>query len=111
MWHTFLLSVLAGIMGTNAIPHFVKGITGERFPNVTGNSAVRNAVAGLLGLLLAVLIGYWADLSDHGWAGLAGVFIGALVMAIFHGLGGAYRLNTILGLPNPVRAANRDVAA
>jgi hypothetical protein len=29
-------------------------MTGERFPNVTGNSAVRNAVAGLLGLLLAV---------------------------------------------------------
>jgi hypothetical protein len=33
------------------------------------------------------------------------------VMAVFHGLGGAYRLNTALGLPNPIRAANRDAPA
>ncbi|MBB6375225.1 hypothetical protein BKA01_002447 [Pseudonocardia eucalypti] len=105
MWQPFLLSVLAGAMGVNAVPHFVKGVVGEPFPNVWGNSPLRNAVAGVLGLVIAVLLGYWAELPGHFWAGLAGAGIGALAMAVFHGAGGAYRLNAALGLPNPPRVA------
>jgi hypothetical protein len=108
MWHAVLLSVLAGAMGANAVPHFVKGVVGERFPNVWGDSPLRNAVAGLLGLVLAVLIGYWADAPSHGWAGFVGVVVGALLMVVFHGLGGAYRLNAALGLPSPPRRAHSD---
>ncbi|WP_201298135.1 hypothetical protein [Nocardia sp. CY41] len=85
------------------MPHFVKGMMGEEFPNVTGNAPVRNSVAGFLGLLLTALIVYWADLADHPWAGAASIGLGGLSMAIFHGLGGAHRLNTALGLPNPPR--------
>jgi len=80
VWHTILLSALAGLIGANAVPHFVKGMVGEQFPNVLGNGSLRNAVAGV-----------------------ASVFAGVLVMAVFHGLGGAYRLNSVLGLPNPPR--------
>jgi len=40
-----------------------------------------------------------------GLVGIGGVFAGALSMAVFHGLGGAYRLNSALGLANPPRAA------
>jgi hypothetical protein len=106
VWHTILLSALAGLMGANAVPHFVKGMVGEQFPNVWGNDSLRNAVAGTLGLALAVAIGYWADLSTHAVAGITSVFAGALLMAVFHGLGGAYRLNSVLGLPNPPRVAD-----
>lgn len=109
MWH-MVLSVLSGAMAANAVPHFVKGMVGERFPNVWGNSPLRNAVAGLLGLVLAVLLGYWADLPNQTWGGFAGLVVGALIMAIFHGLGGAYRLNTRLGLPNPPRGAQADAS-
>ncbi|MGY4100204.1 hypothetical protein ACW2Q0_11720 [Nocardia sp. R16R-3T] len=105
MWHTILLSALAGLFGTNAVPHFVKGMVGEQFPNVWGNDPLRNAVAGTFGLALAVLIGYWADLSAHVYASIGSALVGALLMAVFHGLGGAYRLNSALGLANPVRAA------
>lgn len=105
MWHTTLLSVLAGAMGVNAVPHFVKGVVGEPFPNVWGNSPLRNAVAGVLGFALTVLLGYWADVPRHRWAGLGAVFAGALLMAVFHGLGGAFRLNAALGKPNPPRSA------
>lgn len=94
--------MMAGLMGANAVPHFVKGMVGEQFPNVWGNSALRNAVAGTLGLVLAVMIGYWADFPAHAIAGIGSASVGALVMAVFHGLRGAYRLNTVLGLPNPV---------
>ncbi|WP_120313818.1 hypothetical protein [Mycobacterium alsense] len=103
MWHTILLSALAGLMGANAAPHFVKGMVGEQFPNVWGNDSLRNAVAGTLGLALAVMIGYRADLPAHAVLGIASIFAGGLVMAVFHGLGGAYRLNSVLGRPNPPR--------
>ncbi|RJO73649.1 hypothetical protein D5S18_20945 [Nocardia panacis] len=105
MWHTILLSALAGLMGANAIPHFVKGIVGEQFPNVWGNSALRNSVAGTLGIGLAVAFGYWADIPTHMAAAFFSGLIGALVMAVFHGLGGAFRLNSALKLTNPPRAA------
>jgi hypothetical protein len=103
VWHTILLSTLAGLLGANAVPHFVKGMVGEQFPNVWGNDSLRNAVAGTLGFALAVTIGYWADLPAHAIVGIASVFAGGLVMAVFHGLGGAYHLNCVLGLPNPPR--------
>ncbi|WP_280269162.1 hypothetical protein [Nocardia wallacei] len=101
MWHTALLSALAGTMGANAIPHFVKGMVGEQFPNLLGNDPVRNALAGTVGLAISACLGYWAHLPDHPLAGLTGLFLGALPMAIFHGRGGAYRLNTAAGRPNP----------
>jgi hypothetical protein len=106
VWHTVWLSALAGLMGANAVPHFVKGMVGEQFPNVWGNDSLRNAVAGTLGCALAFVIGYWADLPTYAIAGITSVFAGGLLMAIFHGLGGAYRLNSVLGLPNPPREAN-----
>jgi hypothetical protein len=57
VWHTVWLSALAGLMGANAVPHFVKGMVGEQFPNVWGNDSLRNAVAGTLGFALAFVIG------------------------------------------------------
>jgi hypothetical protein len=105
VWHTILLSVLAGLMGANAVPHFVKGMVGEQFPNVWGNDSLRNAVAGTLGLALAVAISYWADLPGYPIVAITSLFAGALLMAVFHGLGGAYRLNSMLGLPNPPHSA------
>lgn len=103
MWLTILLSALAGLMGANAVPHFVKGMVGEQFPNVWGNSALLNAVAGTFGLALAVVIGYLARMPAHAIPAVVGGLVGALLMAVFHGRGGAYRLNTRLGLPNPPR--------
>ena len=109
MWHTILLSTLAGLMGANAVPHFVKGMVGEQFPNVLGNDSLRNAVAGTLGLALAVAICYWADLPAHPIAAVTSLFAGGMLMAVFHGLGGAYRLNSVLGLPNPPRTPDSGV--
>ena len=35
MWLTTGLNFVAGQLGANATPHFVKGITGERYPTVS----------------------------------------------------------------------------
>jgi hypothetical protein len=109
VWHTILLSALAGLMGANAVPHFVKGMVGEQFPNVWGNDSLRNAVAGTLGLALAVAICCWADLPAYPIAAVTSLFAGGMLMAVFHGLGGAYRLNSLLGLPNPPRTVDSGV--
>ncbi|GAB2513807.1 hypothetical protein [Nocardia heshunensis] len=101
MWSTVVFATLAGIMGTNALPHFIKGLLGEEFPNVLGNSPLRNALAGWLGLILAALLATAANLPDHAWPGAVALGAGALVMTAFHGRRGAFRLNDTLRLPNP----------
>ncbi|WP_280424582.1 hypothetical protein [Nocardia carnea] len=107
MWHTIALAFLAGVLGVNAFPHFAKGMMGEEFPNVLGNAPVRNALAGAAGLIMAVLLGCWADLAAHWWPGFAALCVGGLVMTVFHGMRGAFRWNRALGKPNPVPAAAR----
>lgn len=102
MVQTTLLAFAAGVLGTNAVPHFVKGMVGEEFPNVLGNGPLPNAVAGALGIVQAVLLGYWANLPAHPWAGFAAAVAGALLLAVFHGSRGAFRVNRRLGKPNPI---------
>jgi hypothetical protein len=101
MFQTIALSFLAGLMGTNALPHLIKGLVGEEFPNVLGNSPLRNALAGVTGILLKTLFALWADMPDHPWAAAISVAIGAYAMAVFHGLRGAFWLNAATGRTNP----------
>jgi hypothetical protein len=41
---TLLLAFIGGVLGGNAIPHFIRGITRQRYPNVWGGGP--NVVAG-----------------------------------------------------------------
>jgi hypothetical protein len=45
VWQSVLLSFVAGIFFGNGIPHFVKGITKERYPSMLGNGPVPNLSA------------------------------------------------------------------
>jgi hypothetical protein len=51
----FVVFVVIGLFGANAVPHFVKGITGERHMTPMGpeSSAVANAVWGSINALVA----------------------------------------------------------
>ena len=51
MWQAIILSFLGGVMGGNAFPHFVRGITKRRYPTRLGNGPVTNVVAGWAGLV------------------------------------------------------------
>jgi hypothetical protein len=76
MWHTTLLRLLAGAMGANATPHFVKGITKETYPNVFGGSPVSNLVAGWAGFVLTALLVYWAHPERHPlWSLASGAWV------------------------------------
>jgi hypothetical protein len=90
MLMTIILSFFAGVVGVNATPHFVKGITKESYPMLFGNSPVPNLIAGWVGLVLAALLGYWAHVDQHPvWAFVSGA-LGVLLMGLFHAGPGAF---------------------
>lgn len=111
MFQTVALSFLAGLAGTNALPHLIKGLVGEEFPNVLGNSPLRNALAGVTGIPLTALFAFWADIPGHPWAAAVAIVVGAYAMAVFHGLRGAFWLNSAAGRPNPAAPASQGTRA
>jgi hypothetical protein len=101
MLRVILLTFLAGVVAANGVPHFVRGITAQQYPNVTGNSAVRNVVGGWAALVIAALLVGWSGVGRHQPAGLTAGALGVLGMALFHARGGAFWLNTRWGRANP----------
>jgi len=90
MWQTTLLTFLAGILAGNSIPHFVKGITRERYPTVFGASAVVNLLVGWAGAVLAVLLFQAAGVNAHATAAAVAGGLGVLVIGLFHAGPGAF---------------------
>jgi hypothetical protein len=90
MWQAMVLGFLAGLLGGNALPHFIRGITRRAYPTVFGNSPVRNLVIGWAGLVGAALLGYGAGAAGHPvWALLTGT-VGVLLIGLFHAGPGAF---------------------
>jgi hypothetical protein len=90
MWQTIVLSFLAGLLGGNALPHFLRGITKRRYPNLTGNGPIPNFVAGWAGLVLAALLGYWANPGEHPAPAFGFAAFGVLLIGLFHAGPGAF---------------------
>jgi hypothetical protein len=101
MLRTIALCWLAGVLAANALPHFVRGITRQEYPNLTGNSPVRNVIGGWVALVAAALLGSWSNAAEHPWPAAIAVAVGVLVMAIFHALGGAFAVNRRYGRAVP----------
>jgi hypothetical protein len=90
MWQTITLSLLGGVTAGNAFPHFVRGITKRRYPNVTGNGPVPNLVAGWAGLVLAALLFHWAHVGRHPAWSFGVAALGVLLIGLFHAGPGAF---------------------
>jgi hypothetical protein len=101
MIQAIALAFLAGLMCFNGVPHFVTGITGREYPNLTGNSATRNAVGGLGAFAIAAVLLALADVSRHPVAAVIGGAAGAVLMTVFHARRGAYWLSRRFGKPLP----------
>src|SRR5262245_53675357 len=101
MTQTILLTFLAGLMGTNGIPHFVQGISAREYPNVTGNSPINNAVGGLAAFAIAGALLAFARVGDHPTAALIAGGAGAVEMTVFHARRGAYWMSRRFGRPLP----------
>src|SRR5215475_6160920 len=89
MWQNILLSFLAGLMGGNAVPHFIKGITKENYPNVLGNSPVPNLLAGWSALVITALLVHWAQVEQYPVESFIFGALGVLLIGLFHAWHGA----------------------
>jgi len=91
MWQALVLGFLSGVFGANGVPHFIKGITRERYPCMLGNSPVPNLIAGWASLLIAALLirAAAANAQDSLPILIAGA-AGALLIGLFHAAIGAF---------------------
>jgi hypothetical protein len=85
-----ILGFLAGLFGANGVPHFVRGITGESYLCLLGNSAIPNLVAGWASFVAAALLLQGADSGRHLAAMEVSAAIGALLIGLFHAAGLAF---------------------
>jgi hypothetical protein len=79
-----LLWLFIGILGGNAVPHFVKGIAKEHYPCVLGNGLVPNFIAGWAGFVLTSLLVRLALNSRVSDLDLIVGLIGLLLIGLFH---------------------------
>ena len=71
-WYSYLAAFFAGAFLANAVPHFVKGVTGEPFPTPFAkppgkglSSPVVNTLWGLLNFIVGLVLFHVAHLHHH----------------------------------------------
>jgi hypothetical protein len=80
----YIYSFLAGIFATLGVPHFVRGVTGERYNGIFSKSisSVENIIWGWVSFVIAAFLLHFS----HPWAHLyraSGLFgVAVLMMAI-----------------------------
>jgi hypothetical protein len=90
MIRTLVLSFIAGVLGANALPHFLRGIIKRSYPNRLGNSPVPNYLSGWVGLVLAGLLLAAAQVDRHPLGAFLLAALGVLPMGLFHAWHGAF---------------------
>lgn len=90
MLQSIVLSFLVGVLIGNGIPHFVRGITKERYPCMLGNSPVPNFIAGWVSFVLAGVLAQYIDPLHFHAATLISGAIGLLLIGLFHAGIGAF---------------------
>jgi hypothetical protein len=88
-WVNYVAAFFAGIFLTNFVPHFVHGISGDRFPTPFANppgkglsSPTLNVVWSLFNLLLGYLLFRLGGVASGGDPALLTFFAGIAVISI-----------------------------
>src|ERR1700721_613670 len=86
MWQLYIYSLLAGLIGANGVPHFVKGITGQKHQTPFGKSstAVVNVVWAWVNFAVAGLLLYNAHphARHHVLRSFGMLVLGALITSV-----------------------------
>jgi hypothetical protein len=90
MWQTISLSLLAGLLGGNALPHFMRGITKRRYPSMLGNGPIPNFLAGWAGLVVTAILLRFAHIERDPGPALGAAALGVLLIGLFHAGPGAF---------------------
>lgn len=90
MWQSIVLSFLAGLFFGNGLPHFIRGITKERYPCIFGGGPIPNLFAGWLSLVASGILTHWIDFSTWGTEASIAASLGVLAIGLFHAGPGAF---------------------
>jgi hypothetical protein len=90
MWQSIVLGFLAAAFFGNGFPHFVRGITKERYPCVLGGGPIPNLIAGWLSFVVAGILTHWIDLRDWRMEVSISAAAGLLAIGLFHAGPGAF---------------------
>jgi hypothetical protein len=84
MWQVYVFSFLAGVVGVNGVPHFIKGVTGQKHqtPFAQSSSATVNVCWGWANFVVAGLLLYKSHYHAHLLRAFGMFAIAALLMAI-----------------------------
>ncbi|MEK7570927.1 MAG: hypothetical protein AAB553_01520 [Patescibacteria group bacterium] len=89
MFAAILLSFFSGLLGGNAIPHFVKGITKESYPMAFGNGPIPNLLSGWFCFILSAVLFTRVDWSQYPMISFISFALGLLLIGLFHAGHGA----------------------
>jgi len=81
MTSVILIGLLVGFLAANGLPHFVKGITGEKHQTPFGqpSSAMVNVAWGWANWVVAAILFHIPPMRFHPRAAFLGIAIGVLV--------------------------------
>ncbi|MDR2836361.1 MAG: hypothetical protein LBV69_09275 [Bacteroidales bacterium] len=89
-WYNYLAAFFAGAFLTNAIPHFVNGISGNAFPTpfatphgVGLSSPLVNVLWALFNLLIGYLLLRASKTNSKNWWSLLIFFLGIALISIY----------------------------
>ncbi|MDR0829875.1 MAG: hypothetical protein LBN95_07170 [Prevotellaceae bacterium] len=89
-WYNYIAAFFAGIFLTNAVPHFVNGISGNAFPTpfatphgIGLSSPLTNILWALFNLLVGYLLFRTSKTNSKNWLSLLIFFLGIALISIF----------------------------
>ncbi len=99
-WYHYIAAFFAGGFLTNAVPHFVNGISGKPFPTPFANppgqglsSPLVNVLWALLNLLAGYLLFRVSRINSKSKLGLIIFFIGIILISIMSSIVFVYRIH------------------
>jgi hypothetical protein len=89
-WHFYVLDFISGLLLTNGVPHFVQGVSGNRFqspfgspPGVGESSPLSNALWGFANLAVGfILLWFFGPQGPEAGIGWVVVGVGAVLAAV-----------------------------
>lgn len=86
MWQLYVFSILAGLLAANGVPHFIKGVVGQKHQTPFGkaSSAVVNICWGWINLVVAAIFLHFAHVRTHEYRAFAVFALSALIMSLFN---------------------------
>jgi hypothetical protein len=89
-WYNYLAAFFAGVILTNAVPHFTHGISGDKFPTPFSkphrkglSSPMVNTLWACFNLLIGYILLRVSEVSSNDKILLSVLFIGIVSMSVF----------------------------